>query len=272
MPPINLACTIDARGLNQALMLAQEFSTRTPAEAANTSGYEIAVNAKNTMPFVTTGTMDAELGTISTPIMGKRGKPLSQKKAKNKIYSGGKMGDIVKGVPLAVLIVVARAKPGSNYNLTTNNRYALAKNPFKGVSRAAGEAAMAALVDVMIRNRHRSGHFLMAGWIPAVRELANYTVNKFSKRSTGTAGSGGANYFGPNLGSAMPASQGTSVSCTIENNIGYSGVNAASFNRALILYGTGPLQTAVDNEGLDQANYYLKKAGEKLEYDWNRTP
>lgn len=256
-------------GLQRGLYFAQQYTKRTPAELVNTTGAEVAIVAKNTLPFVTVPTIDTELAVITTPKIGKRGKPL--KRGKN--YKGGTGTAQNPAVPLSALIIQARARPGSKYNQSTNNRYAIRASPFKGVSRAAGRAAMAAAESRMIKTRHSSGSFLKAGWIPATRIMLTYSVNRYRRgSSTGPPLEGAKRFYGADLGTATPAQAGSyNATATIENNIGYQGQNAASFDHALQIYGAPSLQAAVDGEGARNMQYYLdKSAKEELEGPVNK--
>jgi hypothetical protein len=264
--------------LNRGLAFASLYTKRTPAQAVNTAGLEIAYNAKFTMPFVTAARIDLELGTMAIPRIGISGRVLRQfdkrgkSIAKNKTLYGTTMGryEATKEVPLTVLIIAARAKPGSKYNLSTGGRYALAQNPFKGFSRALGQFKMTALIDTMIKRRHSSGGFLRAGWTPAINALLPLSVNKW-RLGAGLPAPPMENdhsgVFHSEFGGATPADENaasTTAWCVIENNIGFEGLNAASFNRALWEYGAVPLQRAVDNEGAKQMQYFLDKSGEEL--------
>jgi len=245
------------RGLANGIAAAAQYSKRTVPQIVNTSAYWVAVNAKNGMPFVAPERVDSELAVIATPVIGKRGKPLKRKRT----FRGGiSEGQRRKDVPLAALIVAARANPKSNYNQITNQRYRLpGGNPFKGVSRAEGAARMRELEDRMIKSRHRSGKFLLAGWIPAIRTLAGLAVTKFL-RGAGKPSEGAKSFYGGELGSAQPARENElEASATIANEVGAEGMNAGNFNRALMLYGIGPLQMAIDQEGERQMAYALKK-------------
>lgn len=265
---------VDTSGLDAAIHKAQLWSTRTLAQAVNTALLEVAYEAKNTMPYVTAETIDMELGMTVTAVIGKRGKPLSLKRAKNRIYSGDSMGTEQQDVELAKLIILARAnlaglnrKLGtgsvSNYNVSTNNRYALTKDDLRG-------GAMDSLINQMIRSRRKSGNFLMAGWTPAIRALLQVTSNRWRKgRSPPVEGSG--QYYGADLGYATPAQEGSlTVAGVIANLVGAQGKNAASFAQALQRYGLWPTQAAVDKEAKAQAEYYLMKSGdEELRKEWN---
>lgn len=260
---INVTVKIDASGLNRALALGQEFSKRTPAQACNTSALEVAIIAKNTMPFVTVPRIDKELSVVTSPVIGKRGKPLKGKN--NRIF--GANVDLSKNpdVALAVLIIQARSNPNSRYNQLTNQRYALPGSPFKGVSREAGRAAMALLVHKMIAARHKSGSFLKAGWIPAVEILRPFGVNKYRR---GTVHEDASPNYAGDLGYAQPARGGEPAAQTvILNNVGYTGKNAASFNQALQKYGAPLLQDAIDGEGRRAMQYYLDHAAKAEFFD-----
>lgn len=261
-------CTIDSTGLNTAIAFASRWTKRTPSEVVNTVGGEVAIGAKNGMPFVTVPTIDTELAVTVTPKIGKRGKPLKR----GKQYSGGSGTASNPDVALAVLIIQARARPGSNYNALTNNRYALTASPFKGLSRAAGRAAMAAMVSQMIARRHSSGAFLKAGWIECVKDLLPYSVNRFRRGSSnGPPLEGARSYYGANLGGATPAQSGSvNAVCVIENDIGYEGANAASFDKALQLHGLPVLQNSLDKEGRNTMDYALNASNKELEQGFNR--
>jgi hypothetical protein len=251
---MDVTCQVDTTGLTSGINAAQGYTKRTLPQMVNTSGYWIAVNAKNGLPFVTPEKVDSEMATIVTPKIGKRGKILSQKKAKNKTLSGG--------TERAFLIVMARTVPGSNYNILTGNRYALPS--LKGMSASGFHATIAFLVDQMLKSRHRSGKFLVAGWIPAVRKMLPYTAQRFI-RGAGSPLEGARSFFGANLGGATPAMAGGDYcAATIENDVGMEGKNAASFNRALMLYGVPALQAAVDREGTKQMEYALSKFEKEL--------
>lgn len=257
MPDLTLSCTINTRGLNEGIRVASQYTKRSLPKMVNTCAYWIAINAKNGMPFVPTEKIDYELSVIANPVIGKRGKPLKSKKR----YSAGNM---VGGPPLAALIIQARANPDSEYNRRTNLRYALLASPFKGKTRAAGAAAMSQMIHNMISGRHRSIKFLIAGWLPVIRQLKAHTQDAFAAPGSVSALSGAVTTYRENLGEAHPAREGLTVTAIIANLVGMEGKNGPSFNRALIGYGAGPLQDAVDREGRRQMDYALGKMGVDL--------
>jgi hypothetical protein len=251
---------IDKSGLKAGIAAAKKVSKRSAREIVNTSAYWIAVNAKNASPYVEALTIDRQLGVLVTPVIGKRGKPL---KRKTFYEAGGSPLQRKTGVPFAALIIAARARPGSNYNRQTNSRFALSKNPFAGVSRAAGAEAMRKLVNKMVKGRHSSTKFLVAGWIPSIRIMRPHAVQKYMPGVS--VGVSWRTSHGAELGSAAPATgDGVLAVASIENAIGTEGVMREKMNRALLVQLSGPLQTAVDREGVNQMNYALKKLGGEL--------
>ena len=241
---------IDSTGLNRGIVKASKYSKRTLPQIVNTSAYWIARNAQKAMPFVTAQKVDTELGTIVTPKIGKSGKVLSTKSARNRTYSSA----------LATLIVLARTNKGSHYNALTKGRYALPS--LRGMSASGFQATLAALVHKMIAARHRSGHFLRAGWIPAIKKLMSKNVARFNRGGTWVDDNSGGGFR--QLGDATIAQEGVKCQATIENQVGMTGIQAESFNRAMLLHGTGPLQKAMDVEGVKQMEYALRKYNEEL--------
>lgn len=255
---MNVTCKVDMTGFNRGFALANQFTRKTPEQACNYTGKEVAFAAYQDTPFVTIPVIDAQLEVIEAPVIGKRGKPLKRKKQF--------VGNAAIGVPLAALIIQARANPNSRYNQLTGGRYALTASPFKGVSREAGRAAMALMIDIMTKERHKSGHFIAAGWLPSIRILKALV----STRLGGKARVSGQ--YNDQLGTAIPAKAGESnTSCVIENDVGLEGLNGPSHNRALMTQGTPALQRALDTVGQKEMNYALSKMGrEDLEIPVNK--
>lgn len=261
---MNVQIQVDTSGLAAGIAAAKKYSKRTMPELVNTSAYWIAVNAKNEMPFVTQEKINTDLGTIVSLKVGKRGKFLSPKYSRNLMKSGRRMGDITQNVPLSVLIIQARANYNSNYNRLTHHRWALRASPFAGKTRAAGRAAMKAAENRLINSRHSSTKFLLAGWIPVIKEMARHAIKKYT-RGAPPALEGKDSYYGADLGGATPATEAAEVAAAvIENNIGGQGVNAKNYNDALMTHGLPALQSAIDREGTQQMNYALKKMEQEL--------
>lgn len=245
-----ISVVVDSSGLTAAIQERIKFMDRTVVEQTVASAFFISLRAKQLMPVTPIGRIDTELAVEVVPVMGKRGKPL-----KRKHLSGGLGTSRTphEAVPLVALIVAARAKPGSDYNATTGGRYAIAKNPFKGVSRAEGARDMAAYVNKMIKSRHSSTHFLQIGWNPAIAALKSspHLLAKYRRPGppTSTARSGSKfDSVDDEMGSAIIELFGDSCIVTIENALGGSGKNAKSHREALLRVGLPGLQQAVDEE------------------------
>lgn len=256
---------VDASGLNLALDKAQEFSGRTPQLCVDSAGYAVAARAYELTPAVTVAKIDSDLGTVVTVMVGKRGKPLSAKYSKNLMKSGGRMGDIVQDVPLSVLIIMAQARYGSNYNESTGYRFARSKNPWAGVSRAAGRLAMMGAENRLINTRHSSTGFLRLGWL-AVKKMLR---SKFYGGPPPTEGADPDDEAPDPFGTAVSATLAHGASCTIENLVGMvpgrKGYNAPNYNRALLEKGTGPLQQAIDEVAFEKMDYVFQKEMALLE-------
>jgi hypothetical protein len=169
----------------------------------------------------------------------------------------------LKQVPIAALIISARANIDSNYNALTNYRWALSRNPFKGVSRAQGARAMSALVHKMIAGRHSSINFLKSGWVPAMKKLGPLVQRGGGGRLAGGAAVNLSDYHdGQPRGDASPASDAWVASASIENDTGTEGDNQQSQNEALWKYGAPALQSAVDREQAQTLEYIQRKMDE----------
>ena len=246
MAYIKFNVNVDMTNFNRGHALALQFTKKTPAESANYAAKEISYAAYKNTPFVTPQKIDAELSVITTAKIGARGKPLSLKQAKNRIYDSTG----------AEAIVRLRAWAGSKYNTLTNQRYFIPGSPFAGLKGAARMAVIDAYVQTMINARHKSGHFLAAGWLPSIRILKAVCNPKL-----GGAAKIPSNYNDA-LGTAEAARAGQPVvQCVIENDVGLDGKNAASHNHALLTIGLPALQRAVDTVGKKELEYALKKLG-----------
>lgn len=259
---------IDATGLNCGIALAQQYSKRAPAEGCNFVAKEVAFGAFKNTPVTGAARVDADMQKIASPKIGKRGGIIKG----NQLRSGNLKKVNRKGkitmVPLAVLIIQASVSPGSRYNDLTGSRYARTQSPFKGVSREAGRAAMAAAENQMIKGRRRSASgFIRAGWLKAMKILKSLSPSKYGGNSRIPSGQNVEA-----LGDVIPAKSGkTETFCQIENDVGLAGKNSASHNRALQKYGAPALQAAMDREGKVQMDYFLKKSGkEDLEVPVNK--
>lgn len=252
----------DATGLNRGLALASQYTSKAPADACNFAAKEVAFEAYKNTPVTGAARVDSDMGKIVAPKIGKRGGTIKGVQLRSgKLITKTRKRKTVE-VPLAVLIIQARANFGSHYNDLAGGRYALTGSPFKGVSPAAGRAAMAAAENQMIKARRRSANgFIRAGWLKAIKTLKGLVPSKYQGRSSGVQTSG-QNVDA--LGDVVPAQSGrTQTYCQIENDVGLDGKNSVSHNRALQQYGAPALQLAMDTEGRKQMEYFLKKSGQE---------
>lgn len=260
-PGLTLGCSVDITGLSLGVGMAEEYSKRTLPQICNTSAFWITVNTKNDMPFVAPGKMDSELAALVQPVnlIGKRGRPIKKKRL---MASGISATQRNKDVALAILIVMARHRVGSNYNELTHYRYQLPAFP-QGMSRAEFQNQVAEEVHKMIARRHSSGKFLLAGFIQGIETLRPFTVQKFM-RGVRTAGDRGALHSGVTLGSAAPAKPGLDVMALVVNGVGLEGDNKESFNDALNRIGAPILQRNVNAEGIRQMEFAAKEMEKEL--------
>lgn len=246
-------CTVDISGLQAAIKERVKYPGRTEAEVVNNAAFWVAYNTREAMPFSPIGRIDAELGVAVNLTKIKSGKRFSRNKKKF-TFTAGKSGDIVTSVPLAALIINARANPNSNYNKITNSRYA-GPSPFKGLSRSAGAAAMAGAISRMIKSRHSSIKFLRLGWAMALQALWRFKGGIPAKRDFSTKGD--YSQFGQVI---IAQEGGTKVMAMISNDIGVEGsVNAPNYNAAMLRYGVPALQAAINREERQMLAYMIEK-------------
>jgi hypothetical protein len=262
---------IDATKLNRGFELAREYSKTAPADACNFTAKEVAFGAYQNTPVTTAERVNREFLIDTQPKIGVRGKPSKNKR----ILKGGKVVDYTRGsvtttVPLAVLIAQARANSNSKYNQLTGFRYYLPRSPYatgKG-GRAAGRAAMASLIDSMLKGRRRAASgFIRAGWLASMKRLKSLVPARYRKNSD--VDSGGQNVEA--LGTVIPAKKGDAKAfCQIENDVGMDNKNPSQ-NRALMEKGTPALQIAMDRQGQREMDFFLRKSGkEDLETPVNK--
>jgi hypothetical protein len=243
--------------LNAAINERLRYPGRDEADIVNNAAYWVARNAIGYTHFTPIARIDTALAVEIAPRVGKRGKPLGYSRTKRN-YAGGKGTAMLHpNVPLAALIVQASANYQSVFNTRTNRRYYRAASPFKGKTRAAGRAAMAAAVNKLIKARHSSIKFIASGWLATVRLLAPL-VGKATMTEGNPARRG--NDSSDERGWTKPATPGKwSVVATIANSTGGAGVNASGFNSALHRYGAPALDVALAEESYKMLAYIRKK-------------
>lgn len=253
---MSIYAKVDSSRLRAAIKWRMEAvrSKRTLRQVVCTAAHEVAIGAMERTPHVWPGKIDAELNVAIAPRFGKRGKLLGYNRRKRNYASLAGTATLHPSVPLAALIIQARTNYQSVYNARTNRRYYMPNSPFKGVSRAAGRAAMRDAVNKMIKARHSSPHFLASGWKPVIAGLAPESANRF-RASMST----GAHDFKPGKQVVTIVDNGSAVYVRIENAVGLQGANAKNFNNALWQYGAPALQRAIDVEEIKMLAYIRDK-------------
>lgn len=266
----------DQSRLNAAIRERLKLPGRTEAQVVNTAAYWVAVNAKRLTPFTTVARIDADLNVEIAPRFSKKGKmlPYSRKKRNYASVAGTAR---TAGVPLAALIVnsqvirpdIGKTPSAKTFNFRTNFRYARHSSPFRGVSRAAGRAAMRGAVNRMIKARHSSIKFIRSGWIWAIRTLNPLSVQRFRRGETPPMDDAKTAFSKIQRGDAIPAKEGSwSVEATIENSTGMDGINGARNNGALLRVGAGPLEEALNIEARLMEEY-IERAYAKQDAKFN---
>ncbi len=249
----------DQTNFNRAMAEAARFSKRTPALMVNTAAFHVTLFWIHEMDKVPIERIDQELAATLSPGRLKSGKLSKAKRRAREVVSvavGGAGRSTT--VPLAVLIIQARGRPGSNYNRITGGRWAT-PSPFKGVSRALGLAAMSAAVSRMVKSRHRSVAFLASSMLPAADDLRPFIAHG-SKGRAPKPDRLSVRQVGNPKGGAIPATEGQPIAtAVIFSNIGLFGMQAQGQLRAIWNHGEPAMQRAFDAEAENQMNYVWKQ-------------
>jgi hypothetical protein len=254
------ASSFDMSGLNKALRMRIAFQGRTDAEVVNTAAYYISARAKQLTPFETVAQIDSDLGKVSSPRVDRQGNLVTRKGKQVMRHSFTHGSSRAKDVPLVALIIATRAAKGS-VSTEGVGRWSNFKNPFKGVSRAAGAAAMKRLALKLLRGRRSSTHFVQSGWIDAMKRLSPFAV----KRRGSSMDDAKYDYdFTDRAGVTSPAKAGTGlVSSTAENATGQQGVNAVSVQKAIQTKGAiDAMEQAIKEEEINTLAYMQKRNDE----------
>ena len=251
---MNVTCHIDTTNLSLAQAVFNRFGKTVPAIATNRTMLFVVRAAQKATPATEISRIDSELHVQVTPAIGKRGQPLSLKSARNRRYHTDRtpvgQGDF-SAVPLTWLIISARAKLGSRYNLATSARWQIGGgiHPLKGRKVAEFAGIMQAIESRMVKARHSSTHFLQSSWTNIIERL----IPDVPASYRGGLGRPDHNNRATLLtGVVVPARPGSNLAmCRIENTLGMSGVGAAldaKRNAAAHRILAPILQTAADNE------------------------
>src|ERR1019366_3694215 len=251
MNAAQIMVTVDTRELELEVIPALlAYGRRTLQEQCVTSATFIACRWQKGIPAVDIATIDSELEKVDHVSRG------SGKFAKSKFAQS--LGGLTWTV--GMMIAVQRTNPNSPFSIETGNRWPLAKPAGKRASienwRYFVDAA-----ERMQSARHSSAHFLQTGVTPIIRrglESPYYKYNPaFGTRREQAAIPNDLNTISPDqLGTMTIDLMGDDCLVTASNDIGEpegksNDVLAAKHRRALIEYGTPPLEEAIAQEVSD---------------------
>lgn len=245
---MNITCRLDTRNFMAAHQILHRFA-RNPAESLHKAVGYVVEAAKDNTPVTTMSRIDTDLSVVTTPVLVTRGARigLPLKDGSNRIIIGGMD-------TLAVKIILARLKVGSNYNILTDNRYAIDRATFSpGMKRGGFLLRLQQAAARMVKSRHSSTGFFKITWNPLLTAIADYVPARFKAHFKAV---GGRPPVTSALGTFTPAPSNTpNVTCMIENNVGLQqtyptlmAIRNADAHRVL-----GPvLQSAIDRNFIVQ--------------------
>jgi len=230
------------------------YGRRTMQEQCVTSATFIACRWSDAMPFVEIATIDSDLEEVVSPAKGRK-----------------------PAITMGQMVVMERANPNSKYSKLTGNRwpvvfgYKPSDFSIPADYRHGGfrenafalwlEAVVDPIVERMKSSRHSSTHFLQSGIKPIIRqglESPYYKYNpQFGTRRELRAQDNPLNTLDSNqLGGMTIDLMGDDCLVTSSNDAGEpeggsNDVLAAKHRRALIEYGTPPLEAAIAQEVSD---------------------
>ena len=165
-----MTMAVDTSALERAIPQIVAFGRRTMQQQCVTSAYFICRNAMNETEKIFPDSIDARLGIKVTSYTNANKNRVSKAKNRTRFKSSSAVG---KAVPLGVLVIMARMRPGSNYNALTGNKWALDSSLLKtGPGTAMQRQGMIdALLTKMISARRSSSAYLKSGWKTPLRLL-----------------------------------------------------------------------------------------------------
>ena len=261
---MNVTTKIDTSGLNTALALAQDYTRRTPALACNTAMFFVARYVAKNTPKVSPSTINTELNVTVIPgITMTKGGKLS--KAKKNMLASSQVGGASRttGVPLGVLIMMARMKPGSNYNVTTGGRYAINARPAKGTFRTW----MKTSINRMIKARRSSTAFIASSAVSIIKALEPFVAMQYRRGAApmdSQAYGAYKKHRNVDKGEATVAVDGVTTYAEMLLNIGASGANSESHNAAMHRMMGPVVQAGVSAETQNTINFIKKRADEMI--------
>ena len=268
---------LDLTSLNRAMALAENWSNSFPSFLVARTAQRIVRKTRKYTPFVTVDEIDEELDVAYAPGKTRKGK-LSVAK-KHRIPIPGMASNLYRhDEPLAYLIQLARMSPGSVYNIRTHNRWMLPGGfqRLKGLDSAGRATVLQGLARRMTMARHSSTHFLVSGWASAAKKIYNLLGFYLRGAAEDAAAPLEDGFSGksvspkPNMSFVTFSNSAGSAMVMVSNMIGTSGsVNAENYNKALVKYGTNPLQRAIDEVAVKMTEHYWPKEQREMASAFN---
>ena len=253
MASVDLYSTVDVSALQLAIPKVVAFGRRSLREQCVTSAAFICLDAQANTTAVSVGQIDAELQ-VEVRSFTATGRPSKAKRPDHRIAFSA----VGARVPMAVLIVMARMNPDSDYNRLTGRRWELPGDllPTGPGSALARQAMIQALITQMASSRHSSTHFIQHGWGAPIRTLLAdpaYYAGRSRMKSAAQLKINPLNSMdNSDLGKAVIDLSGDQCVVMAENAIGGEGnaILAEKHRRALVRVGTPPLEAAVRKEAV----------------------
>lgn len=258
---------VDTSGLAALVDSASRFSGRAPGVAVATACYRVGMAAMKNSPVTPAEQIYSELSVEVTIAVGPRGG-----KRKSMALTDANSYDVLKPIPFAALIVIARMRPGSNFNRLTGGRFAIPNNTKlteKQLTAPGVKAWLAAKTSTinsgkrMVSSRQSSRAFLKSLWVAGLRQLVATGLVSQSAFGGGQSRGTALRGKGPDDGGwAVVHTTGATATAELANAAGLVGGNsvmAARHNEALWRYVAPILENAVATEALQTMEYIAKQ-------------
>ncbi len=266
---------VDASRLLRALDMARQASSRSLPKLLSSTAFHVAATAYRLTDPLPMGRIDAAMQVDVTSYTNAKRIKVSRNKKGTKftkvVARSTFKPDAYQTAPLGVLIVMARHRTGSDWNVLTDHRWSLAGQPLvrgKG-SRLARQAQISAELTRMIRGRHSSTGILRKGWSDCIRRIKRNGFGGDVIDVESIVTKGGESSGAP-LSAVSAGGSGANYWLKIENTVGTIGTQnlSARRNRWLMERGTGPLNAALSIQANEMKAHYLPKVGAELKAAW----
>lgn len=267
---------VDVSNLHRGLELLERLHTRrTPAVAANSAAYMVWNFTYSKMPAVAQTRIDTELQVQTVPIM----KVATRGPRKGMRIGTGENAIVHQQIRTrAMMIVLARMHPGSDFNQLTGGYWALKPPNLNSGARRLGAgtsnraefwAWVEEVADRMVKARHSSTEFLKSAFKPGFNEMEPFVSHSILARRIAKGyqrGSGAAVPEG--IGWAKPAQPGTTLAIAeMANAVGCAGRNQVlneKHNEALWRIMLPLLQRSVNEEAANTMAFVARTELERL--------